>query len=105
MSDHQDNETPKFAEGGFIEGPPEEITIDLTRERIISQEEVRTWITRTNPAVAQGRISSDAILVRLSPAEAAIPGPNGPIHIRGAYGDEPMQVTEIDLDDIEEERT
>ena len=49
--------------------------------------------------------SSDSIPVRISPAEAVIPGPNGPIHIRGAYGDEPMQVTEIDPDDIEEERT
>jgi hypothetical protein len=49
--------------------------------------------------------SSDSIPARLSPGEAMIPGPNGPIHIRGAYGDQPMQVTEVDLDDIEGERT
>jgi hypothetical protein len=49
----------------------------------------------------RGPSSSDAILARLSPAEAIIPGPNGPIHIRDAYGDEPMQVTEINHDHIE----
>jgi hypothetical protein len=48
---------------------------------------------------------SDSIPVHISPGEAMIPGPNGLIHIRGAYGDEPMQVTEVDLDDIEGERT
>jgi hypothetical protein len=56
---------------------------------------------QNGPVVA----SSDSIPVCLSPAEAIVPGPNGPIHIRGAYGDEPMQVTEVDLGDIEEERT
>jgi hypothetical protein len=45
--------------------------------------------------------SGDSIPVHLSPGEAMIPGPNGPIHIRGAYGDLPMQVTEVDLDDMD----
>jgi hypothetical protein len=49
----------------------------------------------------RGPGSSDAIPVRLSPGEAMVLGPNGPIHIRGAYGDQPMQVTEVDLDDTE----
>lgn len=49
--------------------------------------------------------SGDSIPAHLSPGESMISGPNGPIHIRGAYGDEPMQVTEVDLDDIEGERT
>jgi hypothetical protein len=44
---------------------------------------------------------SDSIPVCLSPAEAMIPGPNGPIHVRGAYGDQPMQVTGIDPDDVD----
>lgn len=48
--------------------------------------------------------SSDSILFHASPGEAMIPGPNGPIHIRGAYGNEPAQITEIDLDDIEGEQ-
>jgi hypothetical protein len=106
MSDRQDNTEgpqPKFAEGGFIEGPLEQITIDLTRERIITQSEARTWVARANPGAVRGPISSDAILAHLSPGEAMIPGPNGPIHIRGAYGDQPMQVTEVDLDDLEGE--
>ena len=45
--------------------------------------------------------SSHSVPARLSPAEAMIPGPNGPLHIRGAYGDQPMQVAAIELDDIE----
>ena len=49
--------------------------------------------------------NGDVLVAHLSPAEPIILGPNGPIHIRGAYGDEPVQVTEIDPDDIEEERT
>jgi len=48
--------------------------------------------------------TNDSIPVRISHAEAVIPGPNGPIHIRGAYGNEPAQITEIDLDDIEGEQ-
>jgi hypothetical protein len=40
--------------------------------------------------------------VHISPAEAMIPGPNRPIHIRGAYDDQPAQVTEIDLDSEED---
>jgi hypothetical protein len=48
--------------------------------------------------------SSDSIPAVLSPAEAVVSGPNGLIHIQGAYGDEPMQVTELDLDAIEGER-
>ena len=58
------------------------------------------------PGVMRPATDSDSIPVRISPGEAIIPGMNGRlIHIRECYGDEPMQVTEIDLDDIEEERT
>lgn len=46
--------------------------------------------------------NGDSIPVRLSPAESAIPGPNGrPLHIRHAYGDQPVEITEIDMDDLE----
>lgn len=52
------------------------------------------------------RSNSDSIPVRLSPAEALLPGPNGTaIHIRGAYGDQPTQITQLDLDDTEDEHT
>jgi hypothetical protein len=44
---------------------------------------------------------SDSIPAILSPGEAMLPGPDGPIHIRGAYGNQPMEVTQVDLDDIE----
>jgi hypothetical protein len=45
--------------------------------------------------------ASDSIPAILSPGEAMLPGPDGPIHIRGAYGDQPMEVAQVDLDDIE----
>lgn len=45
----------------------------------------------------------ESVPVHLSPGEAMVPGPNGPIHIRGAYGDQPAEVTEIDKDDREDE--
>jgi hypothetical protein len=45
--------------------------------------------------------TSDSIPAILSPGEAMLPGPGGPIHIRGAYGNQPMEVTQVDLDDIE----
>jgi hypothetical protein len=51
--------------------------------------------------------SSDSIPVRLSPGEACLPSPNPGmvIHVIESYGDEPMQVTEFDPDDLEDERT
>jgi len=47
------------------------------------------------------RSNSDSIPVQLSPAESVVPGPNGPLHIRHAYGDQPMEITEIDMEDLE----
>lgn len=43
----------------------------------------------------------------LSPGEACLPSPNPGmvLHIIESYGDEPMQVTEFDPDDLEDERT
>lgn len=51
--------------------------------------------------------NSDSIPARLSPGEACLPSPNPGkiIHIIESYGDEPMQVSEFDLDDLEDERT
>lgn len=49
---------------------------------------------------------SDSIRVRLSPGEACLPSPNPGmvLHIIESFGDEPMQVTEFDADDLEEDR-
>lgn len=47
--------------------------------------------------------ADDAIRANISPGEAMVPGPNGPLHIRGAYGEQPAQITEIDMDDPEED--
>lgn len=49
--------------------------------------------------------SSDSVPAILSPAESVIPGPDGPIHIRHAYGDQPAEITQLDLDDTEDEHT
>lgn len=48
---------------------------------------------------------SDSVRAYLSPAELVLPGPNGPLHIRGAYSGQPAEITEIDMDDLEDERT
>ena len=60
------------------------------------------------PFIESGNIDcvfpvSDSIRAHISPGEAMVPGPNGPLHIRGAYGEQPAQITEIDMDDPEED--
>lgn len=48
---------------------------------------------------------SDSIPVRLSPGESFRPSPTPGkiIHIREAYGNEPMEISEFDLDDLEDD--
>lgn len=40
---------PKFATGGFIEGPSTPITIDLSREHLITADEAHHWTAETSP--------------------------------------------------------
>lgn len=42
-------ETPKFATGGFIEGPATPIAIDLSREHIITADEAHHWTAENSP--------------------------------------------------------
>lgn len=98
----EDGAAPKRATGGPVRGPGALIAgngVDCVFP--FTADVVRA--ANPSPAIDPQAVASEAIRVHLSPAESVIPGPNGPIHIRGAYGDQPAEVTEIDMDDLEDE--
>lgn len=66
-----------------------------------------TSIRELNPVRVPRPAGSDSIRARLSPGEACLPSPNHGLvlHIIESYGDEPMQVTEFNPNDLEDERT
>ncbi|MEU5156772.1 hypothetical protein [Glycomyces sp. NPDC021274] len=95
--------------------PPETVTLPGGQEatviatvaegKVLWTEEPRRLAT-CGPVKGPGRLVGDSVPAQLSPGEAMLPGPHGTvIHIQGAYGDQPAEVTQISLDDIEGERT
>lgn len=61
--------------------------------------------TSTGPVRGPRPADSDSIPARLSPRESFLPSPNPGkiIHIIESYGNEPMEISEFDLDDLEDD--